>query len=40
MFERYNHRTKTNDWIIATDYRSLSAHYENTVDILNNASEC
>ncbi len=36
---RYNVKVEANDWTVVTEDGSLSAHYENTVAILNNGPE-
>jgi len=36
---KYHVRTEANDWTVVTDDGSLSAHYENTVAILDNGPE-
>jgi methionyl aminopeptidase len=36
---RYQVKVEANDWIVVTEDGSLSAHYENTVAILNNGPE-
>lgn len=36
---RYDVRTESNNWTVVTNDGSLSAHYENTVAILNNGPE-
>jgi methionyl aminopeptidase len=36
---KYQVKVEANDWTVVTEDRSLSAHYENTVAILNNGPE-